>query len=179
MAKPKIERLEAYKKYKMELHEAMLQKQRVPYSIKRKMSEDRIRSFYKEAQARGYNLHVSVGGLDSIVLCYMIREMGYDENEIKFVSASTLEDASIQKVHKELGVICVRPLRNKVEVIQEFGFPILSKKRKTAAAITEATHHQRSFPLQTLTTRHNSRLTADHRLFLTHSGSVSSRLRLR
>lgn len=27
MAKPKIERLEAYKKYKMELHEAMLQKQ--------------------------------------------------------------------------------------------------------------------------------------------------------
>ena len=124
MAKPKIERLEAYKKYKMELHEAMLQKQRVPYSIKRKMSEDRIRSFYKEATARGYNCHVSVGGLDSIVLCYLIREMGYDEDEIKFVSASTLEDASIQKVHKELGVICVRPLRNKVEVIQEYQYLI-------------------------------------------------------
>ena len=49
MAKPKIERLEAYKKYKMELHQAMLQKQRVPYSIKRRMSEQRIKDFYNEA----------------------------------------------------------------------------------------------------------------------------------
>lgn len=128
MAKPKIERLEAYKKYKMELHQAMLQKQRVPYSIKRRMSEQRIKDFYNEATRRGYNCHVSVGGLDSIVLCYLVRAMGYTEDEIKFVSASTLEDISIQRVHKELGCICVKPLRPKVKVIQEFGFPVLSKK---------------------------------------------------
>lgn len=128
MPKPKIERLEAYKKYRMELHEEMLKKQRLPYSIKKMMSKDRIREFYKEATKRGYNVHVSVGGLDSIVLCYLVREMGYREDAVKFVSASTLEDASIQKVHKELGVINVKPLRSKVDVIQEFGFPILSKK---------------------------------------------------
>jgi len=37
MAKPKIERLEAYKKYKMELHQAMLQKQ-IPKQLKGQMT---------------------------------------------------------------------------------------------------------------------------------------------
>ena len=128
MAKPNIERLEDYKAYKMQKHQEMLMKQNVPYSIKRRMSEQRIRDFYNEATGRGYNCHVSVGGLDSIVLCYLIRAMGYTDDEIKFVSASTLEDISIQRVHKELGCICVKPLRPKVKVIQEYGFPVLSKK---------------------------------------------------
>lgn len=128
MAKPNIERLEDYKAYKKQKHQEMLMKQNVPYSIKRRMSEQRIKDFYNEATRRGYNCHVSVGGLDSIVLCYLVRAMGYTENEIKFVSASTLEDISIQRVHKELGCICVKPLRPKVKVIQEFGFPVLSKK---------------------------------------------------
>ena len=37
----KLDSKEAYKQYKAELHQAMLQKQRVPYSIKRKMAESR------------------------------------------------------------------------------------------------------------------------------------------
>ena len=117
-----------YKRYKMYLHEAMLQKQRVPYSIKRRMSEQRIRDFYDEALSRGLNCHVSVGGLDSIVLAHLIREMGYTEEQIPFVSASTLEDISIQKVHKEMGVIVVKPLKSKVKILQEEGFPVLSKR---------------------------------------------------
>lgn len=124
----KFETKEDYKEWKAQKHREMLSKQQVPYSIKRKMSEWRIREFYEEATARGYNVHVSVGGLDSIVLCYLIRQMGYTEEDIKFVSASVLEDASIQRVHRELGVICVKPLKSKVRVIQEFGFPVLSKK---------------------------------------------------
>lgn len=119
---------EDYKRYKMYLHELMLEKQRVPYSIKRRMSEQRIRDFYDEALSRGLNCHVSVGGLDSIVLGHLIREMGYSEEQIPFVSASTLEDMSIQKVHKEMGVIVVKPLKSKVRILQEEGFPVLSKR---------------------------------------------------
>lgn len=119
---------EDYKQYKMELHRQMVMKQQVPYSIKRRMSEDRIREFYKEAQARGLNCHVSVGGLDSIVLGHLIRKMGYTENQIPFVSASSLEDVSIQKIHKQMGCIVVKPLKPKVKILQEEGFPVLSKK---------------------------------------------------
>lgn len=119
---------ESYKQYKAELHQAMLQKQRVPYSIKRKMAESRIRDFYNEALSRGYNCHVSVGGLDSIVLGHLIREMGYTAEQVPFVSASSLEDKSIQEVHKEMGCINVKPLKSKVNILQEEGFPVLSKR---------------------------------------------------
>lgn len=117
--------IEEYKAHKMQKHEEMLQKQRVPYSIKVKMSEQRIKDFIEECDIRGYNYHVSVGGLDSIVLAHLIERMGYD---VPRVSASTLEDISIQKVHKEMGCIVVSPLKSKVKILQEEGFPVLSKK---------------------------------------------------
>ena len=116
---------EAYKEHKRRKHEEMLSKQRVPYSIKKAMSRDRIREFIKECDRRGLNYHVSVGGLDSIVLAKYIEYLGYD---IPRVSASTLEDKSIQEVHKEMGVIVVKPLKSKVNILQEEGFPVLSKR---------------------------------------------------
>ena len=128
LSRDNLKTKEDYKRFKMYLHEMMLQKQRVPYSIKRRMSEQRIRDFYEEALSRGLSCHVSVGGLDSIVLAHLIREMGYTEEQIPFVSASTLEDISIQKVHKEMGVIVVKPLKSKVKILQEEGFPVLSKR---------------------------------------------------
>lgn len=126
--KPEIDSLEEYKKHKQEKHREMLMKQNVPYKIKKRMSEDRIRDFIEEARKRGKNVHVSVGGLDSIVLGHLIREMGYGESEVPFVSASSLEDVSIQRVHKEMGCICVKPLKSKVSILQEEGFPVLSKR---------------------------------------------------
>lgn len=117
--------IEAYKEHKMELHAAMVQKQNVDYATKVTMSKARIKAFIEEASRRGYNCHVSVGGLDSIVLANLIKNMGYD---IPFVSASSLEDKSIQAVHKELGCIEVKPLKPKVQILQEEGFPVLSKK---------------------------------------------------
>lgn len=123
-----LETKEDYKAYKMRLHQEMLSKQRVPYKIKVMMSRDRIREFYNEALSRGLNCHVSVGGLDSIVLGHLIRDMGYSEEQIPFVSASSLEDVSIQRVHKEMGCINVKPLKPKVQVLQEEGFPVLSKR---------------------------------------------------
>lgn len=121
----KFETIEQYKEHKRQKHEEMLSKQRVPYKYKVQMSKDRIRDFMKECEKRNLNCHVSVGGLDSIVLAYLIRSMGYD---IPLVSASSLEDKSIQEVHKELGCINVKPLKSKVNILQEEGFPVLSKR---------------------------------------------------
>lgn len=121
----KFDTIEEYKEHKRQKHEEMLSKQMVPYRIKIYMAKDRIRSFIKECNNRGLNYHVSVGGLDSIVLAHLIRDMGYD---IPFVSASSLEDKSIQEVHREMGCILVNPLKPKVKVLQEEGFPVLSKK---------------------------------------------------
>lgn len=123
-----LDTLEEYKKHKQEKHREMVMKQNVPYSIKVSMSKDRIRSFIQEAKKRNLNTHVSVGGLDSIVLGHLIRSMGYTEEEVPFVSASTLEDLSIQRVHKEMNCIVVKPLKNKVDILQEEGFPVLSKR---------------------------------------------------
>ena len=123
-----LDTLEEYRQHKQEMHRQMVMKQNVPYDIKVSMSKDRIRSFIKEAEKRNLHTHVSVGGLDSIVLGHLIRSMGYTEEEVPFVSASTLEDISIQKVHKEMNCIVVKPLKNKVNILQEEGFPVLSKR---------------------------------------------------
>ena len=126
MAKPETK--EEYKEYKMRLHAQMVAKQQLPFEQKVIMSKRRIREFYEEAESRGLGCHVSVGGLDSIVLGHLIRSMGYTAEQVPFVSASTLEDKSIQAVHKEMGCIVVKPLKPKVKILQEEGFPVLSKR---------------------------------------------------
>lgn len=120
-----LDSLEEYKKHKAEKHAEMVAKQNVPYAQKVKMSEQRIKEFIHECQNRGLNYHVSVGGLDSIVLAMMIEKLGFD---VPRVSASSLEDRSIQIVHKEMGCIVVNPVKPKVRILQEEGFPVLSKR---------------------------------------------------
>lgn len=100
-------------------------KQKQPYEFKVRYAELRMREFYEECGRRNLNCHYSVGGLDSITLLVFGRSIGID---VPAVSASSLEDKSVQKVHKQLGVETVYPLRSKVEVIKEFGFPVLSKE---------------------------------------------------
>ena len=75
---------------------------------------------------------MAVGGLDSITLHVFLRSIGID---VPAISVSSLEDKSIQKVHKALGVISLPPAKredgrywNKREVIRQFGFPIISKE---------------------------------------------------
>lgn len=72
------------------------------------------------------------GGLDSITLFLFLKSIGIDAPGI---SVSYLEDTSIQKIHKELGIITLKSAMredgtrwNKVKIIQEFGFPVLSKE---------------------------------------------------
>ena len=107
-------------------------KMEMPYEFKVKYAERRAREFAEECGRRGLNYHVSVGGLDSITLFIFLRSIGIDAPGI---SASFLEDPSIQKVHRALGIERLKPLQRedgtywtKTKVIQEFGFPVLSKE---------------------------------------------------
>lgn len=99
--------------------------QNLPYEVKVRRAELRAREFIQELDRRGMNAHVSVGGLDSIVLMMFLRKIGIN---VPSVSVSSLEDKSIIKVHKQLGVISLRPGKPKTEILQEFGFPVISKK---------------------------------------------------
>lgn len=100
-------------------------KQRLPYEVKIRHAEIRAREFYNEMCADGKNVHVSVGGLDSITLFLFLRSRGYN---IPGISASSLEHISIIKVHKALGIIDIPPEKSKPQIIKEYGYPILSKE---------------------------------------------------
>lgn len=104
---------------------AFRQKQSLPYMQKVRLAEVRAREFEAECNYRGLNTHVSVGGLDSITLLVFLRGIGMD---VPAISVSILEDKSIQKIHKQLGVECLKPLKTKTAVLREFGYPVLSKE---------------------------------------------------
>lgn len=112
----------AEKKRKKALMAAM---QALPYEVKVRRAELRAREYIEKLDDMGLEAHVSVGGLDSIVLLCFLRSIGID---VPAISVSSLEDKSIQKIHKQLGVIPIAPGKSKVEVINEFGFPVISKK---------------------------------------------------
>ena len=98
------------------------QKQGLPYESKIAHAEIRAREFYKELDGQCF---ISVGGLDSITLLLFLRKVGI---EVPAVSVSSLEDQSIQRIHRELGVLELKPLKSKIQVLQEFGFPVISKE---------------------------------------------------
>lgn len=100
-------------------------KQSQDYEFKKRYAEVRINEFINECDRRELNYHVSVGGLDSITLYLFIKSLGHD---VPGVTVSSLEDKSIQEVHNKLGLIKLKPYKNKAEIIREFGFPVLSKE---------------------------------------------------
>lgn len=97
----------------------------MPYKAKVGLAETRVWQWQDECWKNDKDYAVSVGGLDSITLLAFVRKvLGPDA---KGVSISSLEDKSVQAVHKEMGVISIRPLKTKTQVLQEFGFPVISK----------------------------------------------------
>lgn len=96
-----------------------------PYEVKVKRAELRAIEFVEKLDEMDMEAHVSVGGLDSITLLLFLRKIGID---IPAISVSSLEDKSIQEIHKELGVMPIKPMKSKVNIIREFGFPVISKK---------------------------------------------------
>lgn len=111
---------------------SFMAKEKMPYDFKRSYAALRANEFVRECDRRDLNYHVSVGGLDSIVLALFLRSLHI---RCPLVSASYLEDKSIQRVHRAIGVVSVLPKKdgagrmwNKARVLQEFGFPVLSKE---------------------------------------------------
>ena len=112
-------------------------KQKMPYEFKVKYAEVRVREFIRECDKRNLNTHISVGGLDSITLLKFIHDYcGF--SYVPGVSVSSLEDKSIQQIHEQLGVIKLSPYKSKIDIIREYGFPVLSKE--TAAKIELLAH---------------------------------------
>lgn len=120
-------------------------KEKQPYEFKKEYATIRAIEFVNECDKRGLNYHVSVGGLDSITLFCFLKSIGINAPGI---SVSYLEDISIQNVHTALGIekllSALKPDGthwNKQQIIQEFGFPVLSKeiagKIETLARPTE------------------------------------------
>lgn len=116
---------DAWKKAKQDKRRDFTKKQQLPYERKLERQTDIAREFQNEMKSRGYNCHVSVGGLDSITLTVWLQSIGID---VPAISVSGVEDKSIQKVHRALGVEIVKSYKSKVEVLNDIGFPVISKK---------------------------------------------------
>ena len=106
-------------------------------------------SFQETVAQMNLNCHVSVGGLDSITLHYFLDSIGV---YVPCISCSSLEDKTVQAVHRKIAdemerdfarweedfeegkaperprFYFLKPLLPKVEVIRQFGWPVLSKE---------------------------------------------------
>lgn len=113
------------------------QLQELPYDGKishaAKMAKDFYNNITSSVGEYYANCHVSVGGLDSITLLLFLRSIGID---VPAISVSSIEDRSIQRIHRELGVISLKTSRDKNgcamtkhKILQEYGFPVISKEK--------------------------------------------------
>lgn len=98
-----------------------------PYEAKVRHARRVVENFHNEIRyVQNRDVHVSVGGLDSITLFIFIRD--FCHLDVQGISVSCLEDKSIQDIHRQLGIEALTPIKSKVEVLQEFGWPVLSKE---------------------------------------------------
>ena len=81
-------------KYNIEQFQIM---QKLPYQAKVNHAHNVAKSFYDKIIGEyGANVHVSVGGLDSITLLLFLRSIGID---VPTISVSNLEDVSISALY--------------------------------------------------------------------------------
>ena len=115
----------AWRKAKQDKKRNFSELQELDYEVKIERQKDKAFEFYIEMEKRGYSTHVSVGGLDSITLFVWLKSIGIDSPGI---SVSSLEDKGNQAVHKALGLEIIKPYKTKAQVLQECGFPVISKR---------------------------------------------------
>lgn len=116
---------EEWKKEKKKKRNQFVAMQRLPYDIKVRKARIRAYEFMAEMDKRWKNCHISIGGLDSLTLYMFLKKIGID---VPAISVSALEDKSIQRIHDQLGIIKLEPYKSKVEVLNDVGFPVISKK---------------------------------------------------
>lgn len=86
---------------------------------------NKAREFFDELDG---NVFCSVGGLDSITMLIFLRK--YVSRDIPGVSVSSLEDKSIQEIHRQFdNFTSLKPLKSKVNVLREHGYPVISKEK--------------------------------------------------
>lgn len=114
--------------------------QAMDYDFKRQHAEEVAWKFFDAPEICG-KAYTAVGGLDSITLHVFLRSIGI---RVPAISVSSLEDKSIQRVHKALGVKALPPAKrddnhywSKREVIRQFGFPIISKETAGKIALLQ------------------------------------------
>lgn len=111
----------------MEIYE-FRQRQSLPYEAKMVHAINVAKSFYDKIQIEYCgNVHVSVGGLDSLTLLYFLRK--YVDENIVGVSVSSIEDKSIQRIHEKEKLVILKPYKSKTQVLNELGFPVISKEK--------------------------------------------------
>ncbi len=115
----------AWRKAKQDMKRNFTELQALPYEEKIERQKEKAWEFYEEMEKRGHNCHVSVGGLDSITLFIWLHSIGI---HIPAISVSAVEDKGNQRVHKALGIEMVKSYKTKVEVLNECGFPVISKR---------------------------------------------------
>lgn len=116
------------------------------WDYKRKIAhaQEMAEAFYCWAKDHDKGVHLSVGGLDSITLHYFLESIGLP---VTCVSCSSLEGKGVQQVHKQIAAemaseyknwmgdgeapsfVFLKPLKSKVQVLQEFGWPVISKEK--------------------------------------------------
>lgn len=71
------------------------------WDYKRKVAhaQEMAEGFYSWAKDHGKNVHLSVGGLDSITLHYFLEHIGLP---VTCISCSSLEGKGVQEVHKRI-----------------------------------------------------------------------------
>lgn len=115
----------AWRKAKQDQKRRFSELQAMPYKEKIRRQVGIAWEFHDEMQKRGCGCHVSVGGLDSITLYIWLLSIGIN---VPGISVSGVEDKSIQRVHKALGIEIVKSYKTKVQVLNEVGFPVISKR---------------------------------------------------
>ena len=115
----------AWRKAKQDMKKNFSELQSKPYEEKLERQKAKAWEFYEEMEKRGHNCHVSVGGLDSITLFVWLHSIGI---HVPAISVSADEDKGNQLVHKALGIEMVKSYKTKVEVLNECGFPVISKR---------------------------------------------------
>lgn len=115
----------SWRKMKQDRKQEFTHKQNLPYESKIERQKAIAWEFYEEMKNRDMNCHVSVGGLDSITLLIWLESIGIS---VPAISVSGVEDKSIQKVHRALGVEVVNSYKNKVDILNNLGFPVISKR---------------------------------------------------
>lgn len=116
---------DAWRKAKQDRIREFKKKQDLSYDEKLERQAKIAWSYYEQLQGMKLNAHVSVGGLDSITLYIWLLSIGID---VPAISVTGIEDVTIQRVHKALGITKIAPYKSKIQVLREFGFPVISKK---------------------------------------------------